>query len=327
MNGYFAALADVYWEAPDNFNHIRVMRVRSAGPRPALLSSSPDRAALFGPDDPYYGPAPADAPQRYLQGPLHPPLSAAPVGHISAGIEETLQDPVAEFFPSTPVYPGAFEKAAPRRPAQGAVRATPHRPPADVRHPRMMAQATRETAASAPRPTPKGQTGRPFGLVYWKLFPDPGLYFRVPFGAFTRELGALLAAPRSIAPSQGIDCLLQVYQIHRPIPKARIARIETGDEADQYQFHLLTPQKERLLEIDQIPGLLRANRSLPPQAGGSTRLFRLVPVTDPSLGDQHTPEQAFSTVPPGEDVTTDDPFGHAMDDYQQPNDYNGDNHA
>ena len=99
----------------------------------------------------------------------------------------------------------------------------------------------------------------PLGLVYQKEFDGSGCYVRVPFGRFAALLAPQLAAPQSVAPQQPIDCLLQVYRVHLPLPLARLAQVEgLDDEADIQRFHVLTQAQARALKLplrtEGLPG-------------------------------------------------------------------------
>lgn len=320
MHGYFAALADVYWDDPDAFEHLRVMRVRAASPRSTFRPSHYGRERLFGRPSPCDS-VPAALPQQCLQ---RPSSGRLPAGSIdSAG--EPWADAAEAGLNMPPGRPGAgAEEAQTRRSFYRHRQAAPGRPVADAGHPQPRPHASHDPGA-------RGHAARPFGLVYRKLFPDPGLYFRVPFGGFTRELSGQAAAPHRLAPAQGIDCLLQIYQIHRPIPKTQIAYIETGDEANQHLFHLLTPQKERLLGVDHIIGPASGHQALPPQSGRPTRLFRLTLAMDPSMADHGASAQDFLGESADAARQPEESFGNPTDQTEQPgvhpNAYNGDEHA
>jgi hypothetical protein len=130
---------------------------------------------------------------------------------------------------------------------------------------------------------------KPYGLVYEKLFPDPGSYIRIPFGDFEVELTDQIASPDLLKPENLLDCMLQIYQIHRPIPIERLAFVELGDPAQAVNINLLTEKKALALGVKIQPGKRKtpANKQQAQLAVPGQYFFRISLLFDPTLKDEN----------------------------------------
>ena len=96
----------------------------------------------------------------------------------------------------------------------------------------------------------KGIRSKPYGLVYEKLFPDPGYYLRLPFMPFERELRNQIKYPERLTLKSLIDCMVQVYRIRRPITFEHLALVEIGDAKQGMRLNLLSRSQARILGLN-----------------------------------------------------------------------------
>lgn len=130
---------------------------------------------------------------------------------------------------------------------------------------------------------------KPYGLVYEKMFPDPGSYIRIPFADFEVELTDQIASPKLLKPESLLDCMLQIYQIHRSIPVERLALVELGDSAQAVQIHPLTEKKALALGVTIRPTKRKAaaNKQQALLALPGQYFFQLSLLFDPTLKEEN----------------------------------------
>ena len=198
-----------------------------------------------------------------------------------------------------------------RRATEGRRRVTPrHQDPAKRRQ-----RPTRDSFATAQRDEKtvwQRPLGAEFGLVFRKAFPEPGLFYRLPFGWFAPEIESQLAAPQRLGPMQRIDCLLQIYQIYRPVRTEQMALAETGSAERAGEFHHLTPRKAHQLGLPQFAcrqtGDPRIWSRKSPAPG---QVFRLQVVSDPTISDNTEPgaeSGVLFATPPDSSGGGDNPY-------------------
>jgi hypothetical protein len=133
------------------------------------------------------------------------------------------------------------------------------------------------------RPHPTRRPAKPYGLVYQKLFADPGVYYRVPLELFFVEIRDQMQAPELLERDSLIDGLLQIYRVYRPIALKQLAYVELGDPDRASALHVLTPPKAHILGVTlggpRNPDTQRPAQILRP----GNHIFRLSLMSDPSV--------------------------------------------
>lgn len=137
-----------------------------------------------------------------------------------------------------------------------------------------------------PAAPPFEKTNAPSPPVYQKLFTDPGIRLQLAFGRIKREIAGQLQYPERLQENDVVECYVQFYEAHQPLPVAQIAAAEWGNAALQAQLHFLTKDKAQLLGVPQLykvspqPFVTEATaRQLYPLQ----RVYQLRPIFDPTL--------------------------------------------
>lgn len=104
--------------------------------------------------------------------------------------------------------------------------------------------------ADHPSRKANGLRSKPYGLVYEKLFPDPGFYLRLPFLPFEGELRNQIKYPERLTHKSLVDCVVQVYRIHRPITFDHLTSVEMGDAKQGNRLNILNRSQARILGLN-----------------------------------------------------------------------------
>jgi len=142
----------------------------------------------------------------------------------------------------------------------------------------------------APRPVPRprrpprrfaaAQAHGPFCI---KLAPDPGVFARIPVGAFREELSRVDSRWTSQPAGSSIDCCVQVYEVFPPYDPRSLAELELGDPELSTTYHPLKPAQAGVLGVGRPAG--RASRLV----------FRFTVLPEPETPADHSAVDATTT--------------------------------
>jgi hypothetical protein len=127
---------------------------------------------------------------------------------------------------------------------------------------------------------------------YRKVFAEPGIRLRIPFGQVNHELAAQLKQPERLKDDDPVECYAQIYEAQCTMPVARIAAAELGDGALQSQLHPLTRDRAERLGAPQLFKPTRypfETRASTRQIYAGQRVYRLWPVFDPTEERKENP--------------------------------------
>jgi hypothetical protein len=182
------------------------------------------------------------------------------------------------------------ETLASGSPVNGDKRHGQTRQPAAIEHETALKRNFSPRPRGAPNSNKRPRKSHParhpakaFGLVYQKLFADPGFYYRLPLEPFIVEARDQMQAPERMEGHSLIDCLIQIYRIYRPIALKQLAYVELDDPDRLSSLHILTPQQAHLLGIP-LGGPSNPDTKKPAQIlRPGNHILRLSVVSDPSI--------------------------------------------
>lgn len=122
----------------------------------------------------------------------------------------------------------------------------------------------------------------PSGTVFEKAYPDPGCYVRVQCARLRNELAQQLHDFEQLEANQLIDCILQVYRIHRPVSLGRLRSLMRSDDTRGMELIRLTARAASVFGLPAPPETKPVDVDTPGIAHPGEWYWSIDAVSDPT---------------------------------------------